>query len=96
MAVLSTLRPQLIEHLAQFTKAYAANRPLIQRCLTTGFVLYVLGNTYRGLSARPNGGANSKRVGKGKGKETDGKAPRVAVRASPPATLLCSNSIIIS
>jgi ATP-binding cassette, subfamily D (ALD), peroxisomal long-chain fatty acid import protein len=78
MPVFSSVRPQLEEHIAQFTKSYSANRPLIQRCLTTGFVLYVLGNTYRGLSARPSD-PRSKKDGKGKVKEDDGRPPRVAV-----------------
>jgi len=62
--------------LAHFAATYATHRPLIQRCLTSGFVLYVLSTTYRGLSARP-----SKPARKGH-KGGDGKAPRVAVSST--------------
>ncbi|KII93685.1 hypothetical protein PLICRDRAFT_171408 [Plicaturopsis crispa FD-325 SS-3] len=81
MAVLSTLRPSKAR-LAQFASFYAIHRPLVQRSLTTGFIFYVLGTTYRGLSARPVS-ASSQRKGKGKEKEDGkpGKPPRVAVDA---------------
>lgn len=84
MAVFSKLRPSDAS-LANFTATYATHRPLIQRCLTSGFVLYVLGTTYRGLSARPSkpstavGVSNGK---KGKAKGGDGKSPRVAVSSA--------------
>jgi ATP-binding cassette subfamily D (ALD) long-chain fatty acid import protein len=75
MAVFSKFRPSDAS-LAHFTATYATHRPLIQRCLTSGFVLYVLSTTYRGLSARP-----SKPARKGH-KGGDGKAPRVAVSST--------------
>ncbi|KAK7034035.1 ATP-binding cassette long-chain fatty acid transporter pxa2 [Paramarasmius palmivorus] len=83
MAVLSTLRSkELKDQLARFTKSYSAHRPLIQRLLNISFVLYVLGTTFKGLSARP---ARPSSSGKGKGKAKDdkesGKPPRVAVDA---------------
>ncbi|ESK83486.1 abc fatty acid [Moniliophthora roreri MCA 2997] len=81
MAVLSTLRSkEFKEQLARLSKSYSAHRPLIQRLLNISFVLYVLGTTFKGLSARP-----TKPSGKGKGKGKDnkesGKPPRVAVDA---------------
>ncbi|KAK1236406.1 ATP-binding cassette long-chain fatty acid transporter pxa2 [Marasmius sp. AFHP31] len=79
MAVLSTLRrQQLKDQLALFTKTYSTHRPLVQRILNVGFVLYVLGTTSRGLSARP--AKPSSKAKKGNEKDT-GKAPRVAVDA---------------
>ena len=64
--------------LAHFVTTYTTHRPLIQRCLTSGFVIYVLSATYRGLSARPsNPGSRKGRGHKGKG--GDSKDPRVAV-----------------
>lgn len=81
MAAFSTLRSQSFnERFIQFSKAYAVHRPLVQRCLNTAFIFYVLGSTYRGLSARPGSSSSSKGKGKAKdvGKEA-GKPPRVAV-----------------
>lgn len=85
MAIFSKLRPTEAS-LANFAASYATHRPLIQRGLTSGFVLYVLASTYRGLSARPSKSSsksddsNSGKRGKGKGKKGgDGKSPRVAV-----------------
>lgn len=81
MAAFSTLRSKSFnERFIQFSKAYAVHRPLVQRCLNTAFIFYVLGSTYRGLSARPGSSSSSKGKGKAKddGKET-GKPPRVAV-----------------
>lgn len=82
MAIFSKLRPSDAS-IANFASTYATHRPLIQRSLTSGFVVYVLASTYRSLSARPSkpssddGGTGGK---KGKGKKGgDGKAPRVAV-----------------
>ncbi|KAH7927381.1 hypothetical protein BV22DRAFT_1031862 [Leucogyrophana mollusca] len=75
MAALSNIRPSDAK-LAQFAQAYATHRPLIQRGLTAGFVLYVLTTTYRGLAGRPA----RKRDDKGKS-GNDGKPTRVAVDA---------------
>lgn len=83
MPVHSSLRPSK-ERVAQLVSAYAHHRPVIQRALTTGFIVYVVSTTYRGLSARPASSASlAKR--KGKGKDADGGAgkPRVAVSACP-------------
>ncbi|RDX56213.1 hypothetical protein OH76DRAFT_1337713 [Lentinus brumalis] len=77
MAIQSTLRPSQ-ERVAQLVNAYAKHRPLVQRALTAGFIVYVITTTYRGLSARP---ASSKRTGKGKEGESASK-PRVAVDAA--------------
>jgi len=84
MATFSTLRStNFDQRFAQFTKVYVAHRPLVQRFLTTSFVFYVLGTTYRGLSARP-GSSSKKTKATADGKDLDqaarGKPPRVAVR----------------
>lgn len=77
MAIFSKLRPSDTS-IAQFASIYAVHRPLIQRFLTTGFVLYVLSTTYRGLAARPRKPSSEDR--NGKERKRDGtKAPRVAV-----------------
>ena len=85
MATFSKLRSS-DANLASFAASYATYRPLIQRGLTVGFVLYVLASTYRSLSARPSNSSNtsgdrsSGKRGKGKGKKGgDGKSARVAV-----------------
>ncbi|KAM5532194.1 hypothetical protein V8D89_014150 [Ganoderma adspersum] len=82
MAVQSTLRPSK-ERIAQLVTAYAKHRPLVQRGLTLGFVIYVISTTYRSLAARPpsSSSASSKRKGKGKDGDGAGKPPRVAVDA---------------
>jgi ATP-binding cassette subfamily D (ALD) long-chain fatty acid import protein len=77
MAIFSRLRPSDAS-LAHFATTYTTHRPLIQRFLTSGFVLYVLGTTYRGLSARPSKPSSGTQDSK-KGKGRDGKTPRVAV-----------------
>jgi ATP-binding cassette, subfamily D (ALD), peroxisomal long-chain fatty acid import protein len=77
MAIFSKLRPSDTS-IAQFASIYAAHRPLTQRFLTTGFVLYVLSTTYRGLAARPRKSSSEDRKGKER-KHDDAKAPRVAV-----------------
>jgi ATP-binding cassette, subfamily D (ALD), peroxisomal long-chain fatty acid import protein len=76
MTVQSTLRPRV----ALLTKKYSAHRPVIQKLITTGFVIYVLGYTFRSLAVRPAGKDTPPTKGKGKGKQADGKVPRVAVR----------------
>lgn len=67
---------------AQFSSSYSNHRPLIQRCLNSAFVFYVLFSTYRGLSVKPSGPAKGKK-GKGATKKGDdkasGKPARVAV-----------------
>ena len=81
MAVQSTLRPSK-ERIAQLVTTYAKHRPLVQRGLTLGFVIYVISTTYRSLAARPpsaSSSASSKRKGKGKDGDAAGKPPRVAV-----------------
>ncbi|TFY64759.1 hypothetical protein EVG20_g5840 [Dentipellis fragilis] len=82
MPSLAALKPDPAQ-IARLAATYSNHRPVIQRGLTAGFVLYVLGTTYRGLSARPSKPSSS-RKGKGKadgkGGET-GKPPKVAVDA---------------
>lgn len=82
MSNLAALKQASAIRAAEFAKAYSNHRPLVQRGLTAGFVLYVLGTTYRGLSARPSSSSVRKGKGKGKGKDDSGKPPRVAVRPS--------------
>src|ERR1700722_20663168 len=81
MAILSTLRStNLNKQLAHSAEVYVRHRPTIQRFIVGGFVLYVLGTTYRGLSARPNVSRNvAKRVKGGSDSKGDGKPQRVAV-----------------
>lgn len=67
---------------AQFANLYMSHRPIIQRSLNIGMVLYALSATYRGLSARPTPSSKDKGKGKGKAKVIEGdvkKRPRVAV-----------------
>lgn len=81
--------PVIKEKIARFTTSYTNHRPAIQRALNIFFVVYVLGTTVKGLSARP--ASASKGKGKGKGKESkkggkagdgdEGKPQRVAVDA---------------
>lgn len=78
MSNLAALKQASALRAAEFAKAYLKHRPLVQRGLTAGFILYVLGTTYRGISAKPS--SASSRKGKGKGKDDSGKPPRVAVR----------------
>lgn len=63
------------QHIARVAAAYSIHRPIIQRVLTSGFVLYVLSTTYQSLFSRSGPRTPSR------GKGTDGKKPsRVAVR----------------
>ncbi len=83
MVAFSSLKGKVTsERLARIAKAYANNRPLIQRILNATFVIYVLGTTYYGMSGA--GRKVSSKLGKGKvkadGKPTGGKSERVAVR----------------
>lgn len=87
MAVQSILRPSE-ERIAQLVTAYAKHRPLVQRGLTLGFVVYVISTTYRSLAARPASASSSPSKRKGKGKDGDGagKPPRVAVSPYKPSS----------
>ncbi|KAG8220058.1 ABC transporter transmembrane region 2-domain-containing protein [Butyriboletus roseoflavus] len=73
---MSVLRVSSHRRIADFSRIYASHRPLVQRSLTTGFVLYVLLAAYQGVAARPPT-KNSKNVPVG-----DGKPARVAVSLS--------------
>jgi len=64
------------QRVGQFAQAYAANRPLVQRGLRVGFILYVLTAAYRALFARP---IPRKREGKDAARK-EGKSDRVTVR----------------
>ncbi|KAH9982714.1 adrenoleukodystrophy protein [Lactifluus volemus] len=78
MSVLSTLRQRSQPTLATFTKTYSAHRPLIQRILTSGFIVYVLASTFGSLSTRPA----PRSAAKGDAPEqSTRKPPRVAVDA---------------
>ena len=83
MAIQSTLRPSK-ERIAQLAQSYGRHRPLIQRLLTVSFVVYVVGSTWKGFSARPSStsSSSSKRKGKGKDGEESASKPRVAVSGS--------------
>ena len=83
MAIQSTLRPSK-ERIAQLAQSYGRHRPLIQRLLTVSFVIYVVGSTWKGFSARPSStsSSSSKRKGKGKDGEESASKPRVAVSGS--------------
>jgi ATP-binding cassette subfamily D (ALD) long-chain fatty acid import protein len=62
-------------------KLYATNRPVIQRFLTAGFVIFILTSSYRGISGKtshPSQRQKGKEKEKGKGKEIS-KPQRVAV-----------------
>lgn len=76
-----TLRSQQLNQLiTRLSANYVAHRPAIQRILNAAFALYVVGSTYRGLSARPSAPKRDK--GKGKRKDDEpGKPPKVAVDA---------------
>ncbi|KAF9229610.1 hypothetical protein BS17DRAFT_723587 [Gyrodon lividus] len=77
MAVLFKLRPS-DKRTAEFARLYATHRPLVQRGLTVGFVLYVFIAAYQGVAARPA----PKKEGKAKDAPArDGKPARVAVDA---------------
>ncbi|KAK2461680.1 hypothetical protein APHAL10511_006143 [Amanita phalloides] len=47
MAALSTLRP------SRLAAAYAAHRPLVQKALNAGLILYVLASTYHSIAGSP-------------------------------------------
>jgi len=74
--VTSKLRP-LDQRAKQLAQTYAMHRPLVQRGLTVGFVLYVLTAAYRGLAARPTTRRDKE---KDSADRKDGKPARVAVR----------------
>jgi ATP-binding cassette subfamily D (ALD) long-chain fatty acid import protein len=74
MPVLSRLLPSASDHrIANFSRIYATHRPLVQRGLTTGFVLYVLLAAYQGVAARPPTKDSKNALAR------DGKPARVAV-----------------
>lgn len=68
MSVLSKLLPSH-KRIADLSRVYASHRPLAQRGLTAGFVLYVLLAAYQGVVARPHKDVPAR----------DGKPARVAV-----------------
>lgn len=74
----------LTKRIASLSHFYTTHRPLVQRGLTTGFVLYVLLTAYQALLARPST-KNSKNI-----PARDGKPARVAVSTSVP----CNHRVI--
>ena len=87
---LARLRPTK-DQITKVAETYARHRPLVQRGLTAGFVLYVLTTTYSGVFGRATSANTARRKDKGKGKEGDvdpKKPPRVAVRFSGFRALL--------
>ncbi|KAJ3853303.1 ABC transporter transmembrane region 2-domain-containing protein [Lentinula lateritia] len=82
MAALSTSRTKkFLELLDGISKHYVAHRPLIQRILNISFVLYVLGTTYKGFSARPAPKGQLKKNKDAGNEEGMRRPPRVAVDA---------------
>ena len=88
---MARLRPSK-EQISRLVGAYATHRPVIQRGLTAGFVLYVLSTTYNGLFGRAGSASVASKRGKGKAKAEGAgdakKAPRVAVRYSVVSQLI--------
>jgi len=80
------------ERLAQFSKAYAIHRPLVQRCLNVALIFYALGSTYRGLSSRPPSSSGSK---KGKRKAKDDVATQETRTAKPPRVAVSHPQILL-
>lgn len=76
MAILSRWRPSK-KQTADLARAYATHRPLIQRGLMSGFILYVLMSAYQTLAVRPNRRGTSRSSTSAADKE--GKPTRVAV-----------------
>lgn len=64
-SAMTRLRPTK-DQIAQLVGAYATHRPLIQRGLTAGFVLYVLSTTYNGLFGRTGPPASKRDKAKAK------------------------------
>lgn len=66
------------KRIADLARAYATHRPLVQRGLMTGFVLYVFLASYKGIAARPSPkGKDLDNATSTSGREK--KPPRVAV-----------------
>lgn len=78
--------------LAHLSKTYAGNRLLVQRVLSIGFVFYVLGTTYHGLSG---GGRGRSREGKGKASGHHEEPERVAVCVYPIICFLSPTNIVL-
>lgn len=78
--------------LAHLSKTYAGNRLLVQRVLSIGFVFYVLGTTYHGLSG---GGRGRSREGKGKASGHHEEPERVAVCIYPIICFLSPTNIVL-
>ena len=74
-----TLSKEARQRLAAFSRGYSAHRPMIQRGLNIGFVLYVVGGTYYGMAKKPSN-APSTRKGRGKKGSDPNQPERVAVR----------------
>lgn len=69
------------QQLADTAAAYSRYRPLVQKTLTAGFVVYVLSTTYQSLFSRSSTSQlRSKNKGKATAEEDGKKSPRVAVR----------------
>lgn len=65
---------------SKFTAAYSRNRPLIQRVFNIGFTLWIVGGTYRGLSAKKDPG-RARPTRSRKNDDGSTKPPRVQVDA---------------
>lgn len=79
---------QQLPTLKQATATYAAHRPVVQRIITTTFILYVVGTSYNAF-IRPGSSGNSSRGGRKSKSDAKkgGKAPRVEVSSSIGAPL---------
>lgn len=86
MPILSKALPSI----ADLSRIYATHRPLVQRGITAGFVLYVLLAAYQNVAARPPT-KDIKNV-----PARDGKPPRVAVSISYSVRLLSLNLTLCS
>lgn len=91
MAAHSTLRSsKLSEHVALLSKTYVKHRPVVQKLLTLGFVVYVLGSTYTSLSGKPS----SSKKGKEKAKEAAEAAEKDRSSGKPPRVAVSSHCIV--
>ncbi|KAH8120463.1 ABC transporter transmembrane region 2-domain-containing protein [Phellopilus nigrolimitatus] len=81
MSSISSIRPSKAQ-IAQVTTSYAKHRPVVQRVLTAGFIMYIISSSYLSVSGRMTSPqTNRKGKGKMKADEKQGKHTRVAVDA---------------
>ncbi len=78
MATLSNLRSRL-PPTADLARAYGRHRPKVQRALTAGFVLYVIGTSYNAFMRPGTAGPSKRERQRRAGKEQEGRKERVQV-----------------